>query len=581
MSSSTALEVPRAWRRTRPDRRPGSCRSTASRRRRRRSCASTSRAPGAGEELRRDRLDHPPLRRARVLRLVDQDVVEAAVEPPEHPGRGAGSRRAARSARSIRSSKSSSPSAALARAEGREPGAGEAGRAPLTRCIGRQAARARGRAARPRAPARRAPASGRDGPRARGLVGKGRGVKGSAPVPVSSAASSASSRAGAVGRGAAPRRAAPPPSRSLGPLASASGDQRRDSATPSRRQRRRGRAARSVSAGVDAQRRGERRGVERRRRRRAPVRPISCEQRVGVVAGSCGASAGEVRRPPLGQRRRAPPRAAPAPAGPRARRTAARRRPPAGSGAAAPRRRRGSSGSSARPASPAPGRTAFGRGRAASAGIASPGSPSSRSRARAARRRASPSRRACEQPVLHLRRRRLGVGEAEDALRLGARRAAAAPPGRSAPGSCPSRRWPTTQLEASGEAARDLRVERLAHAAVLRPVAVAPTRRSATGGRSRRRLGQPLRAQPRDDSRPPGPGSARSARAAAPRSRPAPRVVQSSSLRAARGRSRAPRDGARPGGRPSKPPAAAIAASSGSCRWNAAASRRSGTSPDL
>ena len=46
----------------------------------------------AREELRRYRLDHPPLRGAGVLRLVDEDVVEPAVEPPEHPGRGLGTR---------------------------------------------------------------------------------------------------------------------------------------------------------------------------------------------------------------------------------------------------------------------------------------------------------------------------------------------------------------------------------------------------------------------------------------------------------------------------------------------------------
>ncbi len=45
---------------------------------------------GAGEELARERLDHAPLRRARVLRLVDENVVDAAVEAPEHPGGGAG-----------------------------------------------------------------------------------------------------------------------------------------------------------------------------------------------------------------------------------------------------------------------------------------------------------------------------------------------------------------------------------------------------------------------------------------------------------------------------------------------------------
>ena len=56
--------------------RPESCRSTASRRRPRRGCAGASRAPRTGEELLGQRADHLPLHRARVLRLVDQDVVE-------------------------------------------------------------------------------------------------------------------------------------------------------------------------------------------------------------------------------------------------------------------------------------------------------------------------------------------------------------------------------------------------------------------------------------------------------------------------------------------------------------------------
>ena len=65
-------------------RHPGSCRSTASRRRRRTACAPR-RARRAGEELLGQRADHVPLLGARVLRLVDQDVVEAAVELVEHP----------------------------------------------------------------------------------------------------------------------------------------------------------------------------------------------------------------------------------------------------------------------------------------------------------------------------------------------------------------------------------------------------------------------------------------------------------------------------------------------------------------
>ncbi len=43
-------------------------------------------------------LDHVPLRRAGVLRLVDQDVVDAAVEPVQHPGRDRAGRSADRAA---------------------------------------------------------------------------------------------------------------------------------------------------------------------------------------------------------------------------------------------------------------------------------------------------------------------------------------------------------------------------------------------------------------------------------------------------------------------------------------------------
>ena len=44
----------------------------------------------AGEELLGQRLDHLPLARAGVLRLVDEDVVEAAVELVVDPARGVG-----------------------------------------------------------------------------------------------------------------------------------------------------------------------------------------------------------------------------------------------------------------------------------------------------------------------------------------------------------------------------------------------------------------------------------------------------------------------------------------------------------
>ena len=43
-----------------------------------------ARAPTGGEFL-RQKLDHPPLLGACVLRLVDKDVVNAAVQPEQHP----------------------------------------------------------------------------------------------------------------------------------------------------------------------------------------------------------------------------------------------------------------------------------------------------------------------------------------------------------------------------------------------------------------------------------------------------------------------------------------------------------------
>ena len=48
--------------------------------------------PGAGEELGGKRLDDAPLRRVGVLRLVNQDVVDAAVDLVQHPGGGVGAR---------------------------------------------------------------------------------------------------------------------------------------------------------------------------------------------------------------------------------------------------------------------------------------------------------------------------------------------------------------------------------------------------------------------------------------------------------------------------------------------------------
>ena len=52
-------------------------------------CARRGAGALAGKELLGQRRNHGPLRRARVLRLVDQQVVEAAIELVEHPGRNA------------------------------------------------------------------------------------------------------------------------------------------------------------------------------------------------------------------------------------------------------------------------------------------------------------------------------------------------------------------------------------------------------------------------------------------------------------------------------------------------------------
>ncbi len=42
----------------------------------------------AGEELGRERLDQRPLRGARILRLIDKDVIDSGVEPEQYPGGG-------------------------------------------------------------------------------------------------------------------------------------------------------------------------------------------------------------------------------------------------------------------------------------------------------------------------------------------------------------------------------------------------------------------------------------------------------------------------------------------------------------
>ena len=83
-----ALEMPAHLVELRAAPRPGTRRSTASRRRPRTSCACTLARAGAGGEFRDQRADDLPLLRAGVLRLVDQHVVDAEIELVEHPGGG-------------------------------------------------------------------------------------------------------------------------------------------------------------------------------------------------------------------------------------------------------------------------------------------------------------------------------------------------------------------------------------------------------------------------------------------------------------------------------------------------------------
>ena len=79
----------RASGRTRRRRRPGTSRSTACGRRRRTRCGVASRAPAPAKNSAVRAWAMLPLRRRGVLHLVEQQVVEAAVELVEHPG-GAG-----------------------------------------------------------------------------------------------------------------------------------------------------------------------------------------------------------------------------------------------------------------------------------------------------------------------------------------------------------------------------------------------------------------------------------------------------------------------------------------------------------
>ena len=335
---------------------------------------------GAGEELGRDRLDHPPLRRAGVLRLVDQDVVE----PPS-------SRQSTQAATSGRCQQVARPVdqvveveqprlPALRAAQAVEPVPREAveRRRPREGGIGDAAAAARPR---PAASARRAPASARRSAPAPPSSGTGRSSRRRAPSPpCRTAARPRAARARCRAR-RRPARARQP----LGVARTAPASMRNE---PGEQRPRSGGQHFGGEAGrSDLRPRAEQRSEARRiegRREGGPMRAISTSSGIGIVGGQLAGERGEVLGVRRARARRAPPRAAPAPAGPPARRTAARPRPPAESAAAAPRRRRGWSGSSGRPASPAPGRTACAPGRAASGGTASPASPSSRNAARSA-----------------------------------------------------------------------------------------------------------------------------------------------------------------------------------------------------
>ena len=285
--------VARAWRRTRPGRRPGSCRSTASRRRRRRWCGATSRAPApaknSAESASITRHCAGLVSCASSTRMWSRPPSSRQSTQAAVPGRASSAR-----ARSIRSSKSSSPSAALRGAAGGEPGAGEA---VERRGAGEGGVARAGAAGRPRraASARRARASRRGwacadrlGREAADLGGERR----CAPLPVEQRVLELLEPQ-VVGIGGGERRGEVVAAalRSLGRSAARIGDERAQQRLGVRRQDVAASSRSGVRLGLGAERaRRGRRGRRRRRRRRG--------------AGRSRAAAGRGRRRGAGGRGR-------------------------------------------------------------------------------------------------------------------------------------------------------------------------------------------------------------------------------------------------------------------------------------
>ena len=473
----------RPWRRTRPGRRPGSCRSTASRRRRRRWCGrprgrrrrrrtprraprSPATAPGWCPGPRRPGCGRGRRRAARAPRRRCRDARAA-------PGRGRSGRRsragpraalraskAASQARAKRLSAAARAKAALARRSGRaasarrhqrvEPGhevrAGGAGR------LGRELADLGGERR------RGARAEEQDGLRA---------ARGGAPG--SSVASASARQAAALP--SLPLRAARTGRRPRS-RASASGVRTcaASSATVIS-----GRAPRQAASACRVERPGEGGAVLARSRRAAGRgrRSAAAGPAPRTTAGSASASASSTSSR-------------------RARAWRSSRTPNCGATPASSGKRRSSASQKAwmvwifRPPGVSSARANSVRARASCAGGRAPAGSPRRVEGLAQRGVVEhrPGAEGPEQPVLHLRRRGLGVGEAEDLLRLGAGEQQARHPVGEHPGLAGAGVGGDPARGRGGGGA-DLGGDRRPSPGLLRSRRRRPIRPCATGGRSR------------------------------------------------------------------------------------------------
>ena len=309
-----------AWRRTRPGRRPGSCRSTASRRRRRRSCGAASRAPSpaknSSEIASITRHCAGLVSCASSTRMWSRPPSSRQSTQAAVPGRVEQRLRRGRSGRRSRAGRAPrlrSPSQAASQARPKRLSAADLAKAALASRSGRAASTRRISAS-----------SSAHQPRMRGADRAGRELP--------DLGGERGLRAGAEqehgfeqlepGRRVALRRAPPRAARAAAPSlpgrGARSGTSRRSSASASGGSTSAASAA-TVTLGPGAERRGEARGVERRRRRRRGAG----RSRGGARRGRRRACGGRGRRT-----RRAAPAASvvehllaqrPAPGGPRAR----------------------------------------------------------------------------------------------------------------------------------------------------------------------------------------------------------------------------------------------------------------------